>query len=96
MDIIIVVIVGVVALFLGFLITSTILRKNVEKKSQNIIKEAEEKGVVIKKEKILQAKEKFLQLKSEHEKIIHEKNSTVQRNENRILVGGISEKEKRS
>ncbi len=84
MDIIIVVIVGVVALFLGFLITSTILRKNVEKKSQNIVKEAEEKGEVIKKEKILQAKEKFFQLKSEHEKIIHEKNSAVQRNENRL------------
>jgi len=84
MDIIIVVIVGVVALFLGFLITSTILRKNIEKKSQNIIKEAEEKGEIIKKEKILQAKEKFLQLKSEHEKIIQEKNSSIQRNENRL------------
>ncbi|MBC8487300.1 MAG: ribonuclease Y [Bacteroidetes bacterium] len=84
MDIIIVVIVGVVALFLGFLITSTILRKNVEKKSENILKEAEEKGEIIKKEKILQAKEKFLQLKSEHEKIIQEKNSAIQRNENRL------------
>ncbi|MBN2174946.1 MAG: ribonuclease Y, partial [Bacteroidales bacterium] len=49
-----------------------------------IIKEAEEKGEVIKKEKILQAKEKFLQLKSEHEKIIQEKNAILQKNENRF------------
>ena len=84
MDILILVIVGVVALILGFLITSTVLRKKVEKKSENIVKEAKEKGEVIRKEKILQAKEKFLQLKSEHEKVIQEKNSNIQRNENRL------------
>ncbi len=85
MDIIVVmIIVGVAGLFLGFLITSTILRKKVEKKSENIINEAQEKGEVIKKEKILQAKEKFLQLKSEHEKIIQEKNALIAQNENRL------------
>jgi ribonuclease Y len=75
---------GVAGLFLGFIITNTILRKNIEKKNANIIKEAEEKGEVIKKEKILQAKEKFLQLKSEHEKFVQEKNSTIQKTENRL------------
>jgi len=84
MDILIFIIVGIAGLFLGFLITSTILRKYVEKKSNNIITEAEEKGEVIKKEKILQAKEKFLQLKSEHEKIVQEKNSFIQKSENRL------------
>jgi len=84
MDIIVMIIIGVAGLFLGFLITSTILRKKVEKKSENIVKEAQEKGEVIKKEKILQAKEKFLQLKSEHEKIIHEKNAIIAQNENRL------------
>ncbi|MCD4664194.1 MAG: ribonuclease Y [Bacteroidales bacterium] len=78
------IIVGIAGLILGFLITSTILRKNVEKKSKSIIIEAEEKGEVIKKEKILQAKEKFLQLKSDHEKIIQEKNRFIQKSENRL------------
>ncbi|MCD4681635.1 MAG: ribonuclease Y [Bacteroidales bacterium] len=78
------VIVGMAGLILGFIVTSTLLRKSVEKKSEKILKEAQEKGEVIKKEKILQAKEKFLQLKSEHEKIIHEKNATIQKDENRL------------
>ncbi|MCB2221956.1 MAG: ribonuclease Y [Bacteroidetes bacterium] len=84
MDLLIMIIVGIAGLVMGFLITSTVLRKKVEKKSEGILKEAEEKGEVIKKEKILQAKEKFLQLKSEHEKIIQEKNATIQTNENRL------------
>jgi ribonuclease Y len=84
MEIILFIVVGVAASILGFLVTSTILRKNIEKKSENILKEAEEKGEVIKKEKILQAKEKFLQLKTEHEKLIQEKNSNLQKNENRL------------
>ena len=84
MDIIVCTIVGVASLFLGFLITSTILRKKVEKKSEHIVNEAKEKGEVIKKDKILQAKEKFLQLKAEHEKYIQEKNSVIQQSENRL------------
>jgi ribonuclease Y len=84
MEIIFIIIAGIVGVFLGFIITSTILRKSIEKKNANIIKEAEEKGEVIKKEKILQAKEKFLQLKTEHEKIIQEKNATIHANENRL------------
>jgi ribonuclease Y len=84
MDILIFVIVGLAGLTLGFIVTSTILKKNIEKKYANIIKEAEEKGEVIKKEKILQAKEKFLQLKSEHDKFTQEKNSIIQKTENRL------------
>ncbi len=84
MDLLIMIIVGIAGLVMGFVITSTVLRKKVEKKSELILKEAEEKGEVLKKEKILQAKEKFLQLKSEHEKIIQEKNATMQAGENRL------------
>jgi len=84
MDILIFVIVGVAGLVLGFIITSTLIRKSIEKKSEKIIIEAEEKGEVIRKEKILQAKEKFFQLKSEHEKIIQEKNSVIHKDENRL------------
>lgn len=83
-SIVVMIIVAGVSMFLGFIITSTILRKKVEKKSENLLKEAEEKGEVIKKDKILQAKEKFLQLKSEHEKMIQEKNAVIQQGENRL------------
>ena len=71
------IIIAVIALGAGFLITSTLLRKSVEKKSAHLLEEAEEKAEVMKKEKILQAKEKFLQLKAEHEKIIQEKNYAI-------------------
>jgi ribonuclease Y len=76
--------IAVISLVVGFVITSTVLRKQVLKKSQVLLEEAKEKAEVIKKEKILQAKEKFLQLKSEHEKLISEKNSNIQKSENRI------------
>lgn len=75
------VIAGLVA---GFLITSTLLRKAVEKKSERILRESEEKAEMIKKDKLLQAKEKFLQLKAEHEMIIQEKNNLIQKGENRL------------
>lgn len=84
MEIIFIIIAGIGGLFLGFIITNTILKKNIEKRYAGIIKEAEEKGEVIRKEKILQAKEKFLQLKSEHDKIIQDKNAVVHTNENRL------------
>ena len=74
----------VAGLVAGFLITSTLLRKAVEKKSERILRESEEKAEMIKKDKILQAKEKFLQLKAEHEKIIQEKNNLIQKGENRL------------
>ncbi|MFU8843513.1 MAG: ribonuclease Y [Bacteroidales bacterium] len=92
--VIFIIIAGLAGLILGFLITSTVLRKKVEKKSERLLIEAEEKGEVIKKEKILQAKERFLALKSEHEKMIQERNSTLQANENRLKQkeAGISQK----
>lgn len=79
--ILIAVVAGLVA---GFFITSTLLRKAVEKKSERLVRESEEKAEMIKKDKILQAKERFLQLKAEHEKIIQEKNNLIQKAENRI------------
>lgn len=56
----------------------------VKKKCKNTLKEAEEKGEILKKEKLLQAKEKFLLLKTEHDKVIQEKNFNIQKGENRI------------
>jgi ribonuclease Y len=83
-NIIIIVCVGLVCLLLGIVIANTILKKTLEKKSQQVLKDAEAEGEVLKKEKMLQAKEKFLQLKAEHEKSINEKNNQVTVSENRI------------
>ncbi len=84
LDIAYLVISGVAGLVLGVIITSTMLRKAVEKKSEKLLQEAKEKAEVYKKDKIIQAKEKFLQLKIEHEKVINEKNDRVQQNESRL------------
>lgn len=83
-DTFILIITAALSLVVGGLITSTLLKKSVLKKSNILLDEVREKAEVVKKEKILQAKEKFFQLKSEHEKVISEKNSLIQRNENKI------------
>lgn len=78
------IIVGVGALLVGILVTATILRKAVESKANDKLKQAELEGESIKKEKLLQAKEKFLQLKQEHEKAINERNNQANQAENRF------------
>lgn len=80
---ILLIIVGLVALGIGVLVTNLVLRRSAVGKSAAIIKEAEEKAEVIRKEKLLQAKEKFLQLKAEHEKVINERNRAMQQSEHR-------------
>ena len=84
LDIVYLAVSGVAGLVFGVIITSTILRKAVEKKSDRLLVEAKEKAEVYKKDKILQAKEKFLQLKIEHEKVINEKNAQILQSENRL------------
>jgi len=76
--------VALVSLGVGFLLASYFVKRALERKSNNVLKEAEEKAEVLKKEKILQAKEKFLQLKSEHEKYVQDKNTNLNKAENRI------------
>ncbi|HLN53161.1 MAG TPA: ribonuclease Y [Lentimicrobium sp.] len=82
------VITGIVAILAGIAagaaIAATFLRKVIVKKSENIIKDAEEKGEMIKRDKILQAKEKFLQMKSDYENTFQEKNKEILKNENRL------------
>ncbi len=84
MEIIIYAVIAVVSVILGILASATFLRRSLERKSQQIIKDARNEAEVIKKEKILQAKEKFLQLKAEHEKHVSAKNSEIAVSENRI------------
>lgn len=84
MDIWVLVISVFTALVAGLGFGYIIIKKITEKKSSQILKDAEAEAEVIKKDKILQAKEKFLQLKSDHEKHINEKNFAVQNQENRL------------
>jgi ribonuclease Y len=72
-----IIITGLVALVVGFLIAKLLERNNAsqvtkgaKKEAASIIKEAKTEAEAIKKDKILQAKEKFIELKSEHEKVI--------------------------
>ncbi|TVQ12737.1 MAG: ribonuclease Y [Bacteroidetes bacterium] len=83
-EIIIFVVIGVVSIAIGILSSVTFLRKALEKKSQQVLKEAKNEAEVIKKEKILQAKEKFLQLKADHEKFVSSKNNEIASIENRV------------
>ena len=78
MEILFIVIGVVVGAGAGIAATTTILRNKLLSKSQQVLKDAEEKGEVIKKEKVLQAKEKYLQMKSEYDKQVTERNSKLQ------------------
>jgi ribonucrease Y len=70
----------------AFLIKSSYKAKEetAEERAKQIIKEAEAKAEVLKKDKLLEAKEKFYQLKSEHERAIGEKDKAILVAENRI------------
>ena len=69
---------------IGVLLATTIMRKALTRKSNQLLEEAKEKGEVIKKDKILQAKEKFLQMKSDYEKETNEKKRELQKVETRV------------
>ncbi len=84
MNILTIIIVGIAGLGLGFLISATIMRKSIVKKSQRLLKDALNEAEVVKKEKMLQAKEKFIQLKAEHEQYVTEKTQNLLVQENRL------------
>jgi ribonuclease Y len=83
MEILIYAIVALFGLGGGYAFATTVLRKNIEQKSAQLLREAEAESEVMKKDKMLQAKERFLQLKSEHEKSIQARNNEVAQSENR-------------
>jgi ribonuclease Y len=83
MEILIYAIVALFGLGGGYVFATTVLRKNIEQKSAQLLREAEAESEVMKKDKMLQAKERFLQLKSEHEKSIQARNNEVAQSENR-------------
>jgi len=83
MEILFYAIAAIVGLIIGGFITSTLLRKAIEKKAEHLLRDAENEAEVARKDKILQAKERFLQLKTEHEKVINERNNNILKIENR-------------
>lgn len=79
------------ALIAGALVTWLIMRNqhiNAEKAAQEkaaaIIKEAETKAELVKKDKMMEAKDRFYQLKTEHEKAVAEKDRKILETENRL------------
>jgi ribonuclease Y len=90
MDNITTIIVGIVALIIGFVIAKFMEKgkasktiANSKKEAENIIKAAKVDAENIKKDKIFQAKEKFLELKAEHEKVIITKDKKMAEAEKR-------------
>ena len=79
-----IIITGVIALIVGFVLGYLLINMTLKYRSKNIIKEAEAEAEVIKKDKILQAKEKFLQIKAEHEKQVNARNSKILLAENKL------------
>ncbi|WP_316822350.1 ribonuclease Y [Pedobacter gandavensis] len=51
-------------------------------KVKKMLKDAESKAEILRKDKLLEAKEKFLQLKSEHEQEVNTKNNQINQREN--------------
>ncbi len=68
----------------GIYLTKTVLSNRLLSKSQQVLKDAEEKGEILKKDKILQAKEKYLQMKSDYDKQVNEQNNKLQAVEQKL------------
>ena len=84
MNIVFVIIGIVVGAGVGMYLTTNVLRNRLLAKSQQVLKDAEEKGEMIKKDKILQSKEKYLQLKSDFDKQVNEQNSKLRESEQKL------------
>ena len=89
-------IVGIIGYILAGLavgiITGRYLLRNLLKKQEiaaqtkvkKMLKEAETKAEILKKDRLLEAKEKFLQLKGEHEQEVNTKNNQINQRENAL------------
>ncbi len=78
----------VVGLLIGLIgggaLTYIILNVVLKNKREQLLKDAQNKGEAIKKEKILAAKEQFLKLKEEHESSVKEKDRKLQSLEDKV------------
>lgn len=83
MEIYLVVIIAMVALGAGAGLMYFVSQNILASKANQIVKEAESKAEVIKKDRMLEAKEKFIQLKAEHEKEVAQRNQQLLTAENK-------------
>lgn len=81
---VLIIIIGASSFVIGAGLAYMVYLKILSKKAAEIVREAEEKGETIKKDKLLQAKEKFLALKEEHGKEIKDSTRRIQQAEDRI------------
>ncbi len=84
------IIVGIVALLVGFAIAKFLEKnkasqiiKSAKKRANAITKQAGKDAEALKKDKMLQAKEKFLELKAEHERVILKRDKKISEAEKR-------------
>ena len=84
MEIYLVVIFIMLSLGIGAVLMFVVNNNMQKSKAKQIIKEAEEKGEMLKKDKMIEAKEKFLQLKADHEREVNSRNAAILKEENRI------------
>jgi ribonuclease Y len=84
MDVLIYVLTGILGLAVGISISYTLLKNVLTKKSQSIIADAQKEAEVLKKNRILEAKEEIIKLKADQENIFNEKNSRLQRREDKL------------
>lgn len=87
MEIIYIVIAFAVGVVIGRFVLQMVFKRQeiaAQNKAKKILKEAEQAGEHLKKQRQLEAKEKFLQLKAEHEKETNQKNNALNQRENSI------------
>jgi len=78
------IIVGVLGAGLGVLLSSTVLRKKLEKKGQEVLNDAKDKVEVLKEKKILEAQEINLQRKADFDKKVQQRHQELQMREKNI------------
>lgn len=68
----------------GVFYSTSVIKKSIEKKSQQLIDEAKAEAEVLKKDRILEAKEKFIKLKSEHDNYVNQRKQGLLKLENKL------------
>src|SRR5690606_41815853 len=87
MDYIYIIIAFIIGIAVGRFVLRFLFKKQevaAQSKAKKILKEAEQAGEHLKKQRLLEAKEKFLAMKAEHEKETSQKNNALNQRESGI------------
>ena len=83
MSIVLIIILTIVGVVVGGLAGFFAIKATMKSKMDQLIKEAQDKGETLKRNKLLEAKEKFINMKAEFEKEVQERNNKISQAENR-------------